>query len=62
MPYLDSFPIPNIPEGAFLVTPLYVDWDIIPLETINQTIDFIHQILEVTRFIETEKWILNIGL
>ncbi|WP_430997908.1 hypothetical protein, partial [Klebsiella quasipneumoniae] len=36
------------PNGTFLVAPLFVAWDKVPLETINQAIDFIHQILEVT--------------
>lgn len=47
MPYLESFPIPDVPGGTFLVSPLFVAWDEVPLETINQTFDFVHQIFEV---------------
>lgn len=59
MPYLDSFPIPDISEGTFLVSPLYVEWDKIPLETINQAIDFVNQLLEASKHTDHVSWKLR---
>ncbi|KAF8596047.1 kinase-like protein, partial [Ceratobasidium sp. AG-I] len=55
MPYLDSFPIPNVSDGTFLVSPLFVEWNKVPLETINQAIDFINQLLEGLAFLHENR-------
>ncbi|KAF8601643.1 hypothetical protein BDV93DRAFT_524593 [Ceratobasidium sp. AG-I] len=55
MPYLDSFPIPDTPDGIFLVTPLFVSWDEVPLVTVNDAIDFIQQVLEGLSFLHDHR-------
>ncbi|KAG8787013.1 hypothetical protein FRC12_015997 [Ceratobasidium sp. 428] len=55
MEYLDSFPIPNIPGGVFMVTALYASWNRPEFETIDQAIDCIRQILEGLAFLHENR-------
>lgn len=55
MPYIDSFPIPDVQDGLFLVTPLFVAWNNPELGTIGEVIEFIRQILEGISFLHDNR-------
>lgn len=51
MAYLDHFPIPDVPGGSFLISPLYVPWDTVPLQTVGEAVDLMQQLLEGLAFL-----------
>ncbi|KAG9093575.1 hypothetical protein FS749_014162 [Ceratobasidium sp. UAMH 11750] len=48
--YLDSFPIPDVDDGVFLATPLYVPWNYPEHDTVGEIVDFLGQIFEGLEF------------
>jgi hypothetical protein len=49
LPYLDSFPIPDVEHGFFLVTPLCVPWNYPEHDTVGELIEFVRQVFEVRK-------------
>ncbi|KAB5590966.1 hypothetical protein CTheo_5582 [Ceratobasidium theobromae] len=58
VPYLDSFPIPGVSGGIFLVTPLLVPWNKPLLTTVNEAVDFMRQIFEVREVVLSKSGLL----
>lgn len=55
MEYIDSFPIPGIRGGVFLVTNLYTTWNRPPFENLDQAFDCIRQVLEGLTFLHENR-------
>ncbi|KAG8792247.1 hypothetical protein FRC12_006700, partial [Ceratobasidium sp. 428] len=53
--YLDSFPVPDVQGGLFVVTVLYVGWDRPMFETTDEATDFIRQALEGLTFLHENR-------
>jgi hypothetical protein len=49
LPYIDSFSIPDVEHGFFLVTPLYVPWNHPNYKTYGELIEFVRQVFEVRK-------------
>lgn len=53
LPLLDTFPIPEIPDGFFIVTPFLSKWDSMPFMRFGELLDFIRQLIEGLCFLHS---------